>query len=81
MDRLVETYNVVLPEVLIDAGEKVAVEPVGIPLTLKFTNPVKPFVGITVSVYDGPFPCASDRTDGDALSVKFGSVFTPVPDS
>jgi hypothetical protein len=39
----IETVSVELPEPAIDVGLKLAVAPVGSPLTLGFTVPVKPF--------------------------------------
>jgi hypothetical protein len=39
----VETVSVELPELLTDIGLKLAVAPVGNPLTLKVAVPVKPF--------------------------------------
>jgi hypothetical protein len=39
----VETVSVELPEAATDAGLKLAVAPVGNPLTLRLTVPVKPF--------------------------------------
>ena len=39
----VETVSVELPEPAIEVGLKLAVAPVGNPLTLRFTVPVKPF--------------------------------------
>ncbi len=46
----VETVRVELPEVVTDAGLKLAVAPVGSPLTLRFTVPVKPFRALIVVV-------------------------------
>ena len=42
--------TVELPEALIDAGLKLAVAPVGNPLALSVTVPVKPFSAPTVAV-------------------------------
>jgi hypothetical protein len=41
----VEIVSVEFPEVVIDAGLKLAVAPAGKPLTLRFTVPVKPLRG------------------------------------
>ena len=41
----VETVSVEPPEVVIDAGLKLAVAPTGNPLTLRFAVPVKPLRG------------------------------------
>ena len=46
----VETVSAELPEVLIDAGLKLAVAPVGSPFTLRFTVSVKPFSAPIVAV-------------------------------
>lgn len=46
----VVTVKVEEPEVVTDAGLKLAVAPVGSPLTLRFTVPVNPLVGVTVTV-------------------------------
>lgn len=47
---LVTTVIVVEPGVLTVGGLKLAVAPLGSPLTLKLTGPVNPFVGVTVTV-------------------------------
>ena len=41
----VETVSAELPDVVIDAGLKDAIAPVGSPVTLRFTVSVKPFRG------------------------------------
>ena len=46
----VVTVKVEEPDVVTDAGLKLAVAPVGSPLTLRFTVPVNPSVGVTVTV-------------------------------
>lgn len=46
----VVTVKVEEPDVVTEVGLKLAVAPVGSPLTLKFTVPVKPPVGLTVTV-------------------------------
>jgi len=46
---LVTTFSVELPEVN-DVGFKVAVAPVGNPLTVRLTVPVNPLKGVTVAV-------------------------------
>jgi hypothetical protein len=48
--ELVETDRVELPEPAMDVGLKLAVAPLGSPLTLKFTVPVKPLIALTVAV-------------------------------
>lgn len=49
VEALVVTVRVELPEVR-DAGLKVPVAPAGNPLTERFTVPLKPPVGVTVTV-------------------------------
>jgi hypothetical protein len=48
---VVATVIVEEPEVVTEAGEKLAVAPEGSPLALKVTVPVKPPDGVTVAVY------------------------------
>jgi hypothetical protein len=49
--ELVVTLMALLPEPpVIEVGLNVAVAPVGSPLALKATLPVKPFAGVTVAV-------------------------------
>ena len=48
---LVATVMVVEPEVVTVAGLKEAVAPVGSPLTVNETVPLKPFDGVTVGTY------------------------------
>ncbi len=48
--RAVLTVKVELPEPVILAGAKLAVAPLGKPLTLRFTVSLKPPVGVTVTV-------------------------------
>jgi hypothetical protein len=43
-------FSVVLPEVVTVAGLKLAVIPEGTPVTVKLTVPVKPPVGVMVTV-------------------------------
>jgi hypothetical protein len=50
VDREVAILSELLPEPLIDMGVKVAVAPVGKPLTEKVTVPLKPFKAVTVLV-------------------------------
>ncbi|GAC1446788.1 MAG: hypothetical protein NVSMB56_08810 [Pyrinomonadaceae bacterium] len=47
---VVVTVIVEAPEVITEAGLKLAVAPAGNPLTLKVTAPVKPPEGVTVTV-------------------------------
>src|SRR6516225_4913241 len=57
--ELVETDRVELPEPATEVGLKFAVAPLGNPLTLKFTDPVKPFTALTVDVYEAPAPAVT----------------------
>jgi hypothetical protein len=41
-------------------GLNVAVDPLGKPLTLRFTDPVNPLMGVTLTVYDVVLPCTTD---------------------
>jgi hypothetical protein len=50
VDAVVAIVIVVEPEVVTVVGLKLAVAPVGSPLTLKLTVPVKPLDGVTVGV-------------------------------
>src|SRR5271155_4251431 len=59
-----------LPAPAIDAGEKDAVTPVGMPLAARLTTPPKPFNAATV-IADPAEPPATALTDaGDADSAK-----------
>src|SRR5919198_2196278 len=53
-------------------GENEAVVPAGTPATLSVTGSLKPFVGVTVTVYDVDPPRTTDCVDGEALSEKSG---------
>jgi hypothetical protein len=68
----VETDRVELPEVVTDVGLKLPVAPVGNPLTLKFTVPVKPAIALTVVVYVVPFPAVTVCEPGVAEMLKSG---------
>lgn len=48
---MVEIETAVVPELVTDDGLKLAVAPVGNPLALKLTVPVKPPVGAMVAEY------------------------------
>jgi hypothetical protein len=50
-----------------------AVTPVGRPDAVKATVPVKPFVGVTLTVLVPLAPWAMDKLLGDAESVKSGA--------
>ena len=58
--------------ILIVAGLKVAVAPVGRPVALRLTVPVKPASGVTVIEYVVSPPGTNDREDGVALIAKSG---------
>jgi len=58
------------PEVVIDAGAKLAVTPEGIPLAASATLPVNPFCAETVAVNVVDFPAVSACELGEAVSVK-----------
>src|SRR6516225_7989607 len=68
--ELVATERVELPEPATEVGLKLAVVPLGSPLTLKFTVPVKPFTAPTVAVYDVPAPAVTVCELGEAERVK-----------
>ena len=57
---------------LIVAGTNAALAPDGRPLALRFTIPVKPASGVTVTEYVVLFPGTSAREDGVALIEKSG---------
>ena len=50
--ELAETDKVDLPEPATDVGLKLAVTPLGNPLKLRLTAPVKPFTAAMVTVYE-----------------------------
>ncbi len=68
--ELAVRVNVLL--VVADAGENVAVTPFGRPETARFTDPVNPDCGRTVTVEVTEPPRFSDKPPGNALSVKLG---------
>lgn len=53
-----------------DAGLKEAVTPLGIPVAVKVTLPVKPPVSVTVMVSVPLLPCLTDREDAEGARVK-----------
>jgi hypothetical protein len=75
---VVEVVPILTPDVadveLTEAGfgVKVYVAPAGNPLSESATSPVKPFVGISVTVYDAVLPRTIETVDGAALTVKSG---------
>jgi hypothetical protein len=68
--ELVVTERVELPEPATDVGLKVPVAPLGRPLTLKLTLPVKPPDGVTVAAYEVPVPAVTVRELGVAEMAK-----------
>ena len=69
---LVLTDRVEEPEPVTEVGLKVALAPLGRPLTLKLTAPVNPPTAVTVAVYDVPAPCVTVCDAGDAVMEKSG---------
>lgn len=68
----VEMLSVELPDVLIDAGLKFAVIPLGSPLAVSETVPVNPFTAPTLTVKLVLLPATIDWELGEAVIVKFG---------
>jgi hypothetical protein len=64
--------RVELPEVVIEAGAKLAVTPEGIPDADNATLPVKPFCAETLAVKVVEFPAVTDCALGLAENVKSG---------
>jgi hypothetical protein len=71
--------SVSLLVVLVLAGLKAAVTPVGSPPTVRLTAPVKPFTGVTVMVLFPDVPCVTLRLAGAAANVTPGAPFTVRP--
>jgi hypothetical protein len=71
------TVSVELPDVVTEPGLKLAVAPVGNPLTLKVTAPVNPPVGVTVAVYEALAPAVTVAEAGVAETLKSGEVEVP----
>src|SRR5437660_12282765 len=61
-----------LPGAAIEAALKLAVTPVGKPDTDNETAELKPPVTLVVMVDAPDVPCASERLEGDAFTVKSG---------
>lgn len=66
------TDRVEEPEVVTEAGLKLALAPVGRPLTLNATEPVNPPDAATVAVYDVPAPAVTVCDAGEAVMEKLG---------
>src|SRR6476659_7121377 len=62
------------PEPVTEVGLKLALAPLGRPLTLKLTVPVNPPSAATVAVYEVPPPCVNVCDAGDAVMEKSGPV-------
>ena len=60
------------PDVAMDVGLNEPVAPVGSPLTLSDTAPLKPVPAVTVAVNEVPPPCTTVREAGDAEREKSG---------
>ena len=69
---LVLTDMVELPEPVTEAGLKLALAPLGRPLIVKLTTPVKPPDAATVAVYEVPAPAVTVCEAGDAVMEKSG---------
>lgn len=69
---VVAMVNVELPEVLIDAGENVAVAPAGRPLADRLTEELNPFSAPIVTVYIAGVVGFAVAVVGDAVTEKFG---------
>jgi hypothetical protein len=68
---VVLTVRVELPEPpVIDEGTKLALAPVGNPLTLRLTVSVKPPLGVIVAVYEVPLPAWTVCEAGVAVMEK-----------
>lgn len=68
----VETVIAVEPVPVTVVGLKPTVAPVGSPLTLNDTTPVKPFAGVIIAVYGAFDPCTTDCVPGVTPSEKSG---------
>jgi hypothetical protein len=70
VEALVASVTVDVPDVVIDAGENVAVAPWGSPVALSPTVPVKPFTAPIVTVKVVLLPCVMVREAGVRVIVK-----------
>jgi hypothetical protein len=75
---VVVTVSVDVPDAAIDEGLKDAVAPLGKPLTLRPTGPLKPASMATAALYVVPLPAKTVRDDGDAVIEKSGTVIVRV---
>ena len=69
---LVLTEIVELPDPVTEVGLKLALAPLGRPLTLKATAPVNPPDAVTVAVYEVPAPAVTVCDAGEAVMEKLG---------
>ncbi len=69
---VLEAVNVSVLAPVVEAGLNAAVTPVGNPLALRATLPVKPTDGATVMVLVAVAPRLTDMLAGLAANVKFG---------
>ena len=65
---VVFTVSIVEPELVIVLGLKLPVTPDDSPDTPKFTVPVKPLSGVTVTVYEVLLPAVTVCEDGDRVT-------------
>jgi hypothetical membrane protein len=70
----VKVRTLLVPVVVVVAGLKLTVTPVGRLLAAKLTAPANPPVRVTVIVLAPLAPCATDKLVGLAESEKFGAV-------
>jgi hypothetical protein len=68
-ELLAASVSVLVPVTSTVLGLNVAVTPLGSPLAVKFTLPVKPFAGVTVIVLVPLPPCATLTELGEADNV------------
>ena len=73
---VVETVSVEVPDVVTDVGLNVPVAPVGNPVTLKVTVPVKPPEPVTVCKKLVLLPWITDWELGEEFSEKSGGALT-----
>jgi hypothetical protein len=65
--------KVELAPAAIEAGLNEAVAPVGKPLALTVTVPLKPLIAVSLTVYDKLLPWPTDALAGEAVSEKSGA--------
>ena len=72
VEPVVETVRVELPDVMIEAGLKLSVAPLGSALALRLTVPLKPLEEPMLTVYDALLPCVTVVELGLMEMVKSG---------